>query len=161
MKNSSTEHLQIQLQDCFRFTFSWHFSSISFFTFPDAPYRIFLLFLPWLSCHFYLVVIEQQKQMYIDLSYKYFHDLFGIFFHLFLCSVAPLQKLVSIIISLGTSRQILFSQITCMLSILYICVHTHVITYKCIHLHTYKYDDRNFPTLCSPTVFSSPGTFPP
>ena len=34
-------------------------SLISFpsFTFPGTPYRIFLLFLPWLPCHFYLVVI--------------------------------------------------------------------------------------------------------
>ena len=34
--------------------------SFSYFTFPGVPYRIFLLFLPWLPCHFYLVVIEQQ-----------------------------------------------------------------------------------------------------
>ena len=33
--------------------------SFSCFTFPGAPYRIFLLFHPWLPCHFYLV-IEQQ-----------------------------------------------------------------------------------------------------
>ena len=27
---------------------------------PGAPYRIFLLFLPFLPCHFYIGVIEQQ-----------------------------------------------------------------------------------------------------
>ena len=45
-----------------RLTFSVSFSYISFsyFTFPSAPYRILLLFLPWLPCHFYLAVIEQQ-----------------------------------------------------------------------------------------------------
>ena len=32
------------------------------FTFPDAPYHIFFLFLPWHPCHFYHVVIEQQQQ---------------------------------------------------------------------------------------------------
>ena len=32
-------------------------NSFSSFTFPGAPYRIFLPFLPWLPCHFYLVVI--------------------------------------------------------------------------------------------------------
>jgi len=58
----SQPHLQTQLQDHSRLTFSY----ISFFIFylPDAPYRIFLLFLPWLPCHFYLVVIEQQRQKY-------------------------------------------------------------------------------------------------
>ena len=30
---------------------------ISSFTFPGAPYLIFLLFIPWLPCNFYLVVI--------------------------------------------------------------------------------------------------------
>ena len=30
--------------------------SFSCFTFPDISYRIFLLFLPWLPCHFYLVI---------------------------------------------------------------------------------------------------------
>ena len=35
------------------------YPSISFssLTFPGAPYQIFLLCLPWLPCHFYLVVI--------------------------------------------------------------------------------------------------------
>ena len=66
-----------QLQDGSRLTFSYiffssftfsgsriTFSYISFscFSFPGASYRIFLLFLPWLPCHFYLVVIEQQQQ---------------------------------------------------------------------------------------------------
>ena len=36
------------------------FHSLSF-TFPGTPYRIFLLCLPWLPCHSYLVVIEQQQ----------------------------------------------------------------------------------------------------
>ena len=31
--------------------------SFSYFIFSSAPYRIFLLFLPWLPCHFYFVVI--------------------------------------------------------------------------------------------------------
>ena len=41
-----------------RLIFSVPFSYISFssFTFPGAPYRIFLPFLPWLTCHFYLVI---------------------------------------------------------------------------------------------------------
>ena len=30
--------------------------SFSSFTFPDAPYQIFLLFLPWFPCHFNLVI---------------------------------------------------------------------------------------------------------
>ena len=38
--------------------------SFSSLTFPGAPYRIFLLFLAWLPCHFYLDVIEQQQQIY-------------------------------------------------------------------------------------------------
>ena len=36
--------------------------SFSSLTFTCAPYRIFLLFLPCLPCHFYLAVIEQQQQ---------------------------------------------------------------------------------------------------
>ena len=38
------------------------FSYISFSssTFLGAPYRIFRPFLPWFSCHFYFMVIEQQ-----------------------------------------------------------------------------------------------------
>ena len=50
--------------DGFRLTFSVSFSYISFssFTFPGAPYRIFLLFFPWLPCHFYLLIIKQQQQ---------------------------------------------------------------------------------------------------
>ena len=52
---------QIQLQDGFLLTFSYIF--FSSFTFPGTPYRIFLLFLPWFFCHFYLVVIEQQQQL--------------------------------------------------------------------------------------------------
>ena len=44
-----------------RLIFCVPFSYISFpsFTFSGAPYRIFFLFLPWLPCHFYPVVIEQ------------------------------------------------------------------------------------------------------
>jgi len=49
-------------------------SLISFlsFTFPGAPYRIFLLFLPWLPSHFNLVVIEQQHMTdyRLDLSLR-------------------------------------------------------------------------------------------
>ena len=38
--------------------------------FLGAPYRIFLLFLPWLPCHFYLVVIEQQQQSSVSFLCK-------------------------------------------------------------------------------------------
>ena len=40
------------------------FSCISFasFTFPGVPNWIFLLFLPWLPCHSYLVIVEQKLQ---------------------------------------------------------------------------------------------------
>ena len=31
------------------------------FIYPGAPYRISLFFLPWLPCHFYLVVTKQQQ----------------------------------------------------------------------------------------------------
>ena len=50
----------------FRVIFSVLFSSISFssFTFTGAPYRIFLLFLPWLPSHFYPVIIEQKQHVY-------------------------------------------------------------------------------------------------
>ena len=60
------------------FTFSLPFSHTSFssFTFPCTSYRIFLLFLPWLPCHFYLV-IEQQTFTY---SGKIKLPLPGIFF---------------------------------------------------------------------------------
>ena len=59
-------HLQTQLQDSSRLTFSWPFYYISFssFTFPGTPYRIFLLYLPSLPCHFYLVVIEQRQHTF-------------------------------------------------------------------------------------------------
>ena len=53
-------HLQTQLQDGSPITFSY--ISFSSFTFTGTPYRIFLLFLPWLPCHFYLVVIEQEQK---------------------------------------------------------------------------------------------------
>ena len=58
--------LQAQLQEDFRFTFSWSFSYISFssFTFPGAPYWIFILFLPWLPSNFYLVVIEHTNMFH-------------------------------------------------------------------------------------------------
>ena len=51
-------YLQTQLQDGSRLTFSCPFSYVSFSssTFSDAPYRIFLLFLTGLPCHFYCVV---------------------------------------------------------------------------------------------------------
>ena len=57
-------HLQTQLKDASRLTFSWPFSYISFssFSFPGTLYRIFLLFLPQLPCHFYHIIIEQQQQ---------------------------------------------------------------------------------------------------
>ena len=38
-----------------------HYISFSCFTSPGAAYWIFLPFLPWLPCHFYLVVIAQQQ----------------------------------------------------------------------------------------------------
>ena len=41
--------------------------SFSSFTFPGAPYWIFLLFIPWLPCHFYLVVIEQQQKQLLQM----------------------------------------------------------------------------------------------
>ena len=50
--SQGSPHLQTQLQDGSHFTFSYN--SFSSFTFPAAPYRIFLLFLSWLPCHFYL-----------------------------------------------------------------------------------------------------------
>ena len=58
---SQFPYFQTQLQDRYRFTFSWPFSYIPFssFTFTGATYRIYLLFLLWLPCRFYLVVIEQ------------------------------------------------------------------------------------------------------
>ena len=61
-------HLQTQLRNGSRPTFTWPFSYISFssFTFIAATYRIFLLFLPWFLCHFYLVVIEQQ--LWLDIN---------------------------------------------------------------------------------------------
>ena len=50
---------QTQLKDGSFLTFSWPVSYISYssFTFPGAPHKIFFLFLPWLPCHFYLVII--------------------------------------------------------------------------------------------------------
>ena len=41
---------------------------VLYFSFPSVPYRIFLLFLLWLPCHFYLVVIEQQQDAIPALS---------------------------------------------------------------------------------------------
>ena len=65
-------HLQTQLHDGSRLTFCWPFSYISFssFTFPGASYRIFLLFLPWLPCHFYFVGIEQQQHI-LEFSFTF------------------------------------------------------------------------------------------
>jgi len=63
-------HFQTQIQ-AVSVLYSLCFSVISFssFTFPGALYRIFLLFLPWLPCHFYFVVIEQQQRH----LYEYFY----------------------------------------------------------------------------------------
>ena len=58
MNNMFLLHLQTQLQDGSRLTF--FYISFSSFTFPGALDRIFFRFLPWLPCHFYLVVIEIQ-----------------------------------------------------------------------------------------------------
>ena len=57
--------LRTRLEDGSRLTFSY----ISFFsfTFPGAPYRIFLLFLP---CYFYLV-IEQHTFPFPSILYEY------------------------------------------------------------------------------------------
>ena len=48
--------------------------SFSSFTFPGAPYQIFLLFHPWLPCHFYLVVITSTTffNALISLADRYF-----------------------------------------------------------------------------------------
>ena len=46
--------------------------SFSYFTFPGAPYRIFLLLLPWLSCHFYLVGITITSTVSQEVS---FHEI--------------------------------------------------------------------------------------
>ena len=53
-----------------RFTFNWPFSYISFssFTFPGAPYRIFIPHLPRFPCHFYLVIEQQQQYKHTQLS---------------------------------------------------------------------------------------------
>ena len=40
--------------------------SFSSFSFLSTLYRISLLFLPWLPCHFYIVVIEQQQPLIMD-----------------------------------------------------------------------------------------------
>ena len=42
--------------------------SFSSFTFPGAPYRIFLLFLPWIPCHFHLVVITTKTTSFFNIS---------------------------------------------------------------------------------------------
>ena len=39
--------------------------SFSSFTLPGAPYRIFLLFFPWLPCHFYPVVITATNNNWV------------------------------------------------------------------------------------------------
>ena len=36
-------------------------TSFSYFTFPGPPNSIFIIFLPWLPCHFYPVVEQQQR----------------------------------------------------------------------------------------------------
>ena len=63
--SQGSPRLQTQLQDGSRLIFSVSFPYIAFssFTFPGAPYRIFLPFPPWLPGNFYLVVIEQQQQL--------------------------------------------------------------------------------------------------
>ena len=60
-------HVQTQFQDDYRLIFSWPFFYVSFssFTFPSAPYQILFLYLPRLPSHFFLVVIEQQQQLYL------------------------------------------------------------------------------------------------
>ena len=60
--SQGSPHLQTQLQDGSRLTFSWPFSYDPFHLLasPVHPtYRIFLQFLPWLPCHFYLVIKQQ------------------------------------------------------------------------------------------------------
>ena len=60
--NLRSPHLQTELQ-AVPVLSSLYPSLISFasLTFPGAPYKILLLFIPWLPCHFYPVVIEQQQ----------------------------------------------------------------------------------------------------
>ena len=55
--SQGSPRLLTQFKDGSRLAFSWPFSYLSFssFTFPGAPYRIFLMFLLWLPCHIYLV----------------------------------------------------------------------------------------------------------
>ena len=77
-----------------RLIISVPFSYISFssFTFPAAPYWIFLLLLPWFHCHFYLVI---EQQLYLvtrflpkicDLvSFSYIFLLFLFFFNHISC----------------------------------------------------------------------------
>ena len=56
-------HLQTQIQAVPVLSFLYpSLISFSSTTFPGTPYRIFLRFLPWLPCHFYLVVIEQKQR---------------------------------------------------------------------------------------------------
>jgi len=63
--SQGSPHLHTQVQGGSRLTFSWPFSCISFSssTFPGVTYRIFLLLLHWLPCHFSLAVIEQQQHI--------------------------------------------------------------------------------------------------
>ena len=59
-------------------------TSISF-SFPCAPDRIFLLYLPRLPCHLHLVVIEQQQQsgLYKLKNYEYSSFCFDIRFTIY------------------------------------------------------------------------------
>ena len=70
-------HLQTQIQAVL-VLFYLHSSLISFssFNFADSPYRIALLFLPWLPCLFYLVVIEQQHLRCSCIVMDSFHLMF-------------------------------------------------------------------------------------
>ena len=59
--SQGSPHLQTQIQaDPVLSSLYPSLISFSYFTFPGAPYRIFPLFLPWLPCHIYLVVIEHK-----------------------------------------------------------------------------------------------------
>ena len=55
-------------------------NSFSSFTSPGELYRNFLLFLPWLPCHFYLVVITTTTINCHDLWLYFFSSHFSVFF---------------------------------------------------------------------------------
>ena len=73
--SQGSPYLQLKfVQDGIRLMFSSLFSYISFwsFTFSGSPYRIFLICLLRLPCHFYLVIEQQQGKSLI------FHQAAGI-----------------------------------------------------------------------------------